>query len=1642
MAKIFLPLTFLIVVFNHSVLGQNYTVLGSAASFQGCNCYTITPDAGNQAGAIFQNNTINLNNSFDYTFNVFLGCNGSGGADGLMFVLTSNPNGLGNPGEGLGYAGSNQPYSIAVEFDTWQNGSPANDPGYDHIGINSGGQYSHNLAGPVPALTSQGNIDNCAWHTVRIVWDVSSNTLSIYFDGVLRQQVIIPNIVGNYFGGNPVVNWGWSAATGGGTNLQQVCVLSQSNWVAGTDYSSCSLTVPFQDVSTSNAGSVVSWAWNFGDGNTSNLQNPNHTYAAIGTYNVSLTITDINGCTNTYSHPVTINPPITLTPSLTPPPCNGGSNGQVSVSASGGFGPAAGLGGYQYSWNGGAVSGPTYIGASAGTYTVTATDGICTASAQYTLGQPAPLSAVVSHTDASCGANNGTATLTITGGTAPYSNVSWAGTYFGNPVSGLPPGFYIANFNDANGCSALLQYSVTIGSLPCGYSFSTSSTSVSCFGGSNGTATLNASGGLPPYNISWSNGGTGPTITGLAAGTYTYNYSNGSGYSTSGSVTVTQPGAPMVASLNALDMSCANTNDGQAIASVLSGGVSPYNYAWSNGSPNNAVAQNLSAGPITVTVTDSNLCTATATDNVTGPPNLTLSITAVNDSCFQSQTGSATANVSGGNPPYLYNWSNISSAQTNLSLGVGSYTVTVTDDKGCTITGTTSISQPASALTYSLSSTDVLCNGSSTGTITVNASGGTGAYTYIWNPATASGSNPVNLAAGQYGLTLQDANNCTAVDIVTISQPATALTVVTSHTDVSCNGGSDGSVNIDISGGTPNYSYLGNPIPAGVNTLPNLTANTYSGIVADANGCTVSVSETVLQPGPQSLTMSSVSATCNGAADGSASANFVNATGSVNYNWSNSQTGSAISNLIANTYTVTATDGNSCSLSATVAVTEPAAPVMTVSTTPAVCFGGSGTATANPSGAGSFSYVWSGTSQTTQTVNLPFGSYTVTATDASSCNQTASFNITEAPDISITETHTDLDCFGDSNGDIALTVSGGSGGGYTYTWSPNVSSSNLAGLLVAGDYNITVTDGANCTKSILVTISQPLQPLTINVQSNNISCFGASDGSITFNTSGGTSPYTYNWNPNVTNTNSATGLGPGLYNVTVTDFNGCSTIPAVSISEPNQPLTVTTAQTDLSCFQSNDGIASVNITGGTFPYQYSWSPNVGSGNSVSGLSAGNYSVTISDNNNCTITQAFTLTQPTALIVSEQHTDILCNGDNTGSIDVDATGGTPGSGYTYQWTPNVSNGNLADSLSQGSYSILVIDANGCTVQTNVTVTEPPAISLNAIATDALCNGEATGEFTVNATGGVGNFAFTTTLNGVDFLSSPNGQFTNLVAGTYSAIVIDGNSCVDTTLVTVNEPPALQLSLTTVDALCYNSSDGQIIANTSGGTPAYNYLLNGLPSGISGQFTGLTAGNYVVEVVDVNGCSITDSTTVNEPDSLLITVSPDPVEVELGNSVQLNSTNNQSGNVSYNWSPTSGLSCLDCANPVFSGVYSQSYTVTATNQDGCEGTYTFNVIVKPDYGIFIPNAITPNGDGANDEWQIFGKLNSIKQIEIQVFNRSGEKVFETTDINFKWNPDVTRYKGAELPNGVYVYVAKIVWLDNHSDADYRGSLTILR
>ncbi len=285
----------ILAVFSPSKAFSQYILNGSAIK-ETCNCYLLTPAEKSKSGSVWQQTKINLNDPFDFKFNVYLGCLDATGADGIVFMLQPLSTNLGTYGGGLGFQGVAP--SIGIALDTWQNFED-NDPAYDHISIQANGVIKHgnDLAGPIPASASSDNIEDCNWHTLRITWDPSSHTINSYFDGIFRLSSKI-DMVADIFKNDPMVYWGFSAATGGSFNVQKFCTSLNPNFSSGLKNDAICFGTPvnFRDSSTSFT-SVKNFHWDFGDGTTSTLADPPpHNYTQPGLYDVKYYITAADGC--------------------------------------------------------------------------------------------------------------------------------------------------------------------------------------------------------------------------------------------------------------------------------------------------------------------------------------------------------------------------------------------------------------------------------------------------------------------------------------------------------------------------------------------------------------------------------------------------------------------------------------------------------------------------------------------------------------------------------------------------------------------------------------------------------------------------------------------------------------------------------------------------------------------------------------------------------------------------------------------------------------------------------------------------------------------------------------------------------------------------------------------------------------------------------------------------------------------------------------------------------------------------------------------------------------------------------------------------------------------------------------------------
>jgi gliding motility-associated-like protein len=943
-----------------------------------------------------------------------------------------------------------------------------------------------------------------------------------------------------------------------------------------------------------------------------------------GTYTV--TITDANGCTTTRTFNITQPPAITTTGTQTNVLCNGALTGSASVTPSGGTAP------YTYSWAPSGGTGSTATGLGSGTYTVTVTDATgCTTTRTYSITQPSAIATTGAQTNVLCnGGLTGSASVTPSGGTAPYT-YSWSpsgGT--GSTATGLGVGTYTVTVTDANGCTTTRTYSIT---QPPALTATASTTPATC-GNPNGSATAMPSGGVGPYTNSWApSGGTGSTATGLLSGTYTVTITDANGCTTTATATVTNTGSPTAAISASTNISCFGGSNGSATVSA-SGGAGPYSYAWTPSGGTGTTASGLIAGAYTVTVTDANGCTAQATVTLTQPPAITTTGTQTNVLCNGALTGSASVTASGGTAPYTYSWApSGGTGSTATGLGAGTYTVTVTDANGCTSTRTYTITQPP-ALTATTTTTGVLCFGGNSGAAAVTASGGIAPYTYSWAPSGGTSSNATGLAAGSYTCTITDANGCTTSASATVTEPP-QLTVAVTTTPSTC-GNSNGSAVATQTGGTGPYTYLWTPNNTTSATLSNAVAGSYQITVTDANGCTASAIATVNNMGnPVAFIAASDSVSCFGGNDGFAAAGASSGTGPYTFTWSNADTDSLAGGLTAGSYTVTVTDANGCTDTASVIIYEPLQLTATTTQVDVLCFGnstGSATVTAL-GGSGAYSYSWAPTGGNTDTASsLPAGSYTCTITDANGCTTTASVTITEPPQLTATATSSDVSCFAGTDGTAAAAETGGTAP-YSYAWTPTGGNSAAATGLAAGTYTCTITDANGCTTTASVNITEPNSVNSTLAASANISCFGSADGSIDIDATGGTGPYTYNWLPNVSASDFASGIPAGSYQITVTDGNGCTSVVNVTLTQP-PALTITAAAAPAAVCEGTPVTLSATPTGGTPAYTVTWNPGNLSGNNqtITPTQSGAYTADITDANGCTASTVVNITvnpMPTA-----------------------------------------------------------------------------------------------------------------------------------------------------------------------------------------------------------------------------------------------------------------------------------------------------------------------------------------------------------------------------------------------------------------------------
>lgn len=1050
----------------------------------------------------------------------------------------------------------------------------------------------------------------------------------------------------------------------------------------------------------------------------------------------------------------------------------------------------------------------------------------------------------------------------------------------------------------------------------------------------------------------------------------------------------------------------------------------------------------------------------------TGVVNASLSITSNFNgaaiSCDGASNGALSLSIVGGVAPITIVWSHDAANTTTSATGLaeGTYTVTVTDVNGCADTPTIVLTDPG-PIVADLDSTPVLCNGDMSSSVFVaSITGGTAPYSYAWSSGTTGVTSDtiVNLGTGTYTVTITDANLCTGTQTLILPEPPALTTMMTDTMSTDCDASANGTATVVPSGGTTtfnDYNYSWSHMPTlNDSVATGLASGTYYVTVTDDNGCEAVDSVIIVELKSINIDLDSVDVACNGDATGSIVATVTTIGGAANtpyiYAWShdNGLLINTANNLVAGTYYLTVTDALGCSSVDSIVVNEPTALAVTTQSITNIDCNGDATGAATISVTGGvmpYTYNWNNsTSDSATIVNATAGTYNVSITDANSCTITHSVTITENPPIVVNNVVTkQLDCAGDTDGGFTVTASGGIGA-LSYSWSTDPVNDTLNAItgLGAGMYSVTITDSLGCNIVETYTLSDPM-PLSGVTSQVDLACADFQNGQASIVMSGGTAPYFFAWSGGTPNTigDTITGLVAGTYSVTVSDANGCTYTDAVTIQAP-PAIDIDISFTQVSCNGGNDGTATATVTGGAGGFTFSWNNGQQTGQTATQLGVGQHILVVTDQTGCQASDTVIVTSVDQLVpLSIESVPVSCFGGNDGSATVQVSGGTAPYNYLWNTTPT-QDSSTAIGLTAGTYEVFITDANGCSLTPiSITINEPPVLVIDTIIpTDPLCNNGDDGSVLVVPSGGTPSYSYQWSGSG-----SITNSANNLTAGTYGVTVTDANGCTTNGSTFLNDPLILVAQISTSPTSCNGGKDGRIQIDTVlGGVAPYTYSIDGisfLPSNII--FFGLFGGNYDVTVQDANGCTFVETVLIEEPPLIVVDLGPD-IELDLGQSVELEAFVNTTDSLIYEWeSLDSTLTCYDCPNPTVSPTSTAEYFVTVVDTNGCQATDDIIVVIDKNRRVFIPTGFTPNGDGKNDRFIVYGGTGVEEVLTFRVYNRWGELVHQAE--NFApgsyadgWDG---RVGGTLLNPDVFVYFIEVRFSDGEV-FPYKGDVTLIR
>ncbi|MBT2160032.1 T9SS type A sorting domain-containing protein [Zobellia barbeyronii] len=1430
--------------------------------------------------------------------------------------------------------------------------------------------------------------------------------------------------------------------------------------------------------------------------NSGTFQNLNE-FSGLAVGDFDVVVKDSNNCT---TNPSTIaisdgvNPPdIDVLSLSTAEAANG--QGKISVLVTGGSGTL------QFSWtkdgspfNPNASNDPANLtGLNPAVYKLIVTDqngnGCSSDELTFTIGEIPELNVSISTIEQiNCEDDTAQLTATATNGSGTGYLYSW---YKGTDTTGelLTPttnavsvqqGTYTVEVTDSGGDTQTATYTLDY-EQPL-LTVTENITQILCRGESAGAIVLTVTGGVNPL-VYWDGSFTpsSSSRTDLLSDTYTYEIIDENNCRLEGSITITEPPTGITVSATSTDVTTNGGNDGTIALSISNGG-SDYTYVWIETTTNTVYNPNLSTNPdefigftagtyqVVVTDINNNGCTTTLPQAITidepGPLNLLdpqFETAPIN--CFGESTGKIVAKYTG-TAPFTFAWfkginkikEGIEDFIENQPFG-NDYSYTVVDASGITITSDAiTISQPTATLSATHTQADVSCFGGNDGTITVNGTGGSGQLIYEISGGSATQVSPgnfINLEAGTYVVNVTDAVGCSiAVPLNIVLIPPTEVTFddINAVTPVSSSGGSDGSISVTVQGGVQPYYYRWfgpsgqlvstETIPS-TTTIENLPEGTYTLTVSNDEfftACNTSKSYNVTEQAVQPITGTP---TCFGQATGSLTATIA-ATGLITFKWTLEDGTIAATEtttlrtvttegLAAGIYYLEIEDENGLTVRSPnnfeiVELPEVSATIVPVPT----CSGSNtGSITFIPSGTLTYFYsIDGGTTFQPEPVfeNLADITYNlqVRATESPNCDYVQSgVRIGVSPGMYWDENNSSIVRASGPEVNDGSIIAAFTGGTEPYNYSLNNGTPQLTNVfadLSKGTYSVTVTDAAGCSASQDFEVTE-IGPLTIsNINVTDASCLGEANGSIT-TTVTGEGDITFLWtlgndvngNPipvpvsNGTDGPNITGILAGNYILTVTDDNATRFTEAIAVGEPTNSVTVTNvALTDVSCFGGNDGTLEVEAGGGTGPYTYSINGgDYETSNLFEDLSAGNYTISVRDANNCTFTE------PTPEILLEPQElglafidikPVTLPNASDGAISITVEGGL--GTYTYSWSgPNGYTSVDKDVLNgeAGDYVVTITDAENasCSYTSDpIKITEPGELIVTLFLNETLsCSSDSDAVIIANVQG---DQPFTyqwfevVNTNTIELEETTN-IIGDLPAGIYLLKVTDSNNITLDSTIEISAPTPLNINIdNSTNVICAGEATGSINITVTGGTPPYQYFWSN--SATVPDISGLDAGEYIIEVQDEAGCIAQETITITPPGDAIQIVDAAIINVTeyqgIDGSISLDITGG-SAPYSYAWTRISDNSITGNQRTI-SNLAADSYLVTVSDVNGCSVTEIYEV-TQPD--IVVGTIIQPTCSGDSNG-------------SISVLANEGNGTF-----SYLWNTGATESDINNLAAGTY-------------------------